>query len=120
MTIVPTYDGEKRTFKNSSKHVFDKDSLCSHQTRFPMDARFGDKILFEVTKLENVRLVIALGSEFKSGKITEFLFTSNVNKQGGFLKFPYPYNGYMTLNYDDILNITEGEYEFSLTFLKGD
>ena len=55
-----------------------------------MDATFGDKILFKVNKLKNVKMVVALGMRFDSNA-QEFLFTSSVNKKGGYVKFPYPY-----------------------------
>jgi len=79
-----------------------------------MDATYGDKILFKVSKLENVRLVIGLAMEFEGEGIQEFLFTSSVNKKGGFIRFPYPYNGYMTLNYDSVNGIEPGSYSFSV------
>ena len=114
MTIVPTYDGIKREFKNSDKIPFKKDSLCRHRIKFPMDAVVTDKILFEVSSLKNVRLVMALGTSFSDDNIKEFLFTSKVNKNGGFIKFPYPYEGYMTINFDEnTIGPLDGEYDFS-------
>ena len=48
MTIVPTFNEENREFKNSDKkgEEFQNGMLCRHQIKFPMDANYGDKILF--------------------------------------------------------------------------
>lgn len=65
-----------------------------------MDAADGDKIELKVNYLKNVKMAIAIGPEFKkSENLGEYLFTENVNEDGGFLRFPYPYQSFFTLTY---------------------
>ena len=70
-----------------------------------MDASEGDKVELKVNFLKYVKMSIAIGSEFSSeGKLGEYLFTENVNENGGFLRFPYPYQAFFTITYrpDDV------------------
>lgn len=51
------------------------------------------------------------------------MFTESVNESGGYVKFPYPYNGYMVIEYDptkipDDPTVENGLYKFELRFIR--
>ena len=49
----------------------------------------------------------------------EFKFDKQVNGNGGFIRYPFGYEGYITLHFTDknVDDRTQGEYEFRVNFI---
>ena len=78
---------------------------------------------FKVKYLKNVKIILGLGRGFteKYLKNQVFLFTESINKNnGGYVKFPYGYNGYMIIEYDpaSVRSLQDGQWDFELTFIR--
>ena len=89
-----------------------------------MDAMKGDQILFRANNLHNVKLILGLGKGFtlKDLKSHTFLFTEAVNANGGgYVKFPYGYNGYLVIEFDQKrAKQTDGQWDFDVRFIRND
>ena len=83
-----------------------------------MDAAPGDKILFKVKFLRHVQIAILVGTEYDMSKVRQYLFTKNVNKKGGFLSFPYPFEAYFTVTYDWNGSPVPVWYEYEVNFVR--
>ena len=105
-TIIPFFSGETRNFKrvkgSNGLAYFDSGHICRYRIKFPMDAGLNDNIYFKINSLKAIKLTIGLGKEFASSSLSgqTFLFTETVNESGGYVKFPYPYQGFMVVEYD--------------------
>ena len=130
ITIVPTFDGKIRSFsrfdtKRGPENFpisAENEGVCRHKIKFPMDAAPGDKILFQVKFLRHVQIAILVGTEYDMSKVRQYLFTKNVNEKGGFLSFPYPFEAYITLTYDQsgLFNQARAPvwYEYEVSFVR--
>jgi hypothetical protein len=90
-----------------------------------MDAGINDNIYFKINSLKNIKLTIGLGREYSSSSLSgqTFLFTETVNESGGYVKFPYPYQGFMVVEYDptvipDDPTVENGLYDISFKFIR--
>lgn len=105
-TIIPFFSGETRNFKRSKGSngltYFGAGHVCRYRVKFPMDAGVGDNVYFKILSLKSIKLTIGLGTDFTSSSLNgqTFLFTESVNESGGYVKFPYPYEGYIVVEYD--------------------
>ena len=67
---------------------------------------------------------IAIGPEYNAQKkVGEYLFTENVNENGGFLRFPYPYQAFFTITYklslDAVLGAKlDGQWNYEIRYIK--
>ena len=80
-----------------------------------MDAARGDQIQLDIRSLNSVKLILGLGQSFtKDGLANQvYLFTELVNRNnGGYIKFPYGYKGYMIIEYDDKYSAGAGQWDF--------
>ena len=85
-----------------------------------MDATYGDFISIRISSLQYIELTLGLSTEFEyfdttKTKFNQFLFTK---QEGGFLKFPYPYNAYMIATHTTYGETTPGTFAFTVTFEK--
>jgi hypothetical protein len=105
-TIIPFFSGETRQFtrvRGSNGLVyFGSGHTCRYRIKFPMDAGVGDNIYFKIDNLKMTKITIGLGTEFDNSALDgqTFLFTESVNGSGGYVKYPYPYFGFMVIEYD--------------------
>jgi hypothetical protein len=67
-----------------------------------MDAAVNDNIYLNIKYLRNIKMTFGVGYSFSTNDLNgqTFLFTETVNQSGGYVKFPYPYKGFMVLEYD--------------------
>jgi len=67
-----------------------------------MDAGVNDNIYFEVKSLKSIKLTIGLGVDYSLASLNRqtYLFTESVNAGGGYVKYPYPFEGYIVTEYD--------------------
>jgi hypothetical protein len=126
-TIIPFYSGGLREFTryegvNGLKH-FGSGHVCRYRIKFPMDSGANDNINFVIKYLRNIKITVGLGYDYSKASLNgqTFLFTESVNMSagGGYVKFPFPYEGFMVIEYDpttvpDDPDIENGEYKFSL------
>ena len=70
---------------------------------------------------------IAIGPEYnaQSDSLGEYLFTENVNENGGFLRFPYPYQAFFTITYKKSLDAVfgaklDGQWNYEIKFIKNE
>ena len=80
-------------------------------------------IKFHVNYLRNVEIILGLGkgvngNGYDGDKMKEFKFDYNVNGNGGYVKYPFGYEGYITLHFTskNVDSRTKGEYEFRVNF----
>ena len=65
-----------------------------------MDAQYGDMITFKVKSLDNCKISVIVGLSYNMQGSRQYLFTEKINKKGGFISFPFPYEAYFTISYD--------------------
>lgn len=128
-TIIPFYNGQTRKFKrykgSNGLTYFDSGHVCRYRIKFPMDAGTNDNIYFKINSLNSTKITIGLGTEYSAAALygQTFLFTESVNKKGGYVKFPYPYEGFMVIEYDPTVlpadpSIQNGLYDFEFRFIR--
>ena len=51
--------------------------------------------------------------------MNEFKFDDTVNKNGGFIRYPFGYEGYITIHFTskNVDSRTDGKYEFQINFI---
>ena len=78
----------------------------------------------QVNYLSNIEIILGLGKGFdgdgyRGDAMNEFKFDDTVNKNGGFIRYPFGYEGYITIHFTskNVDSRTDGKYEFQINFI---